>query len=148
MVHVLGAVVRPGVVDLPEHARVIDALHAAGGLRSGADPGELNLAQILTDGQQIVIGTRHHPSGDVRDGSGQTPGTGTSATTASEGPPVNLNSATQAQLEQLPGVGPVTAEKMVAWRTEHGRFSRIEELQEVDGIGPKTYARLAPHVRV
>ena len=61
---------------------------------------------------------------------------------------IDLNRATQAELEALPGVGPVTAAKILAWRTEHGRFSRVEELQEVSGIGPKTYAQIAPHVRV
>jgi competence protein ComEA len=61
---------------------------------------------------------------------------------------LDLNEADATQLEELPGVGPVTAGAIVAWRTEHGRFGTIEELQEVDGIGPKTYARIAPHVRV
>ena len=61
---------------------------------------------------------------------------------------VDLNAATLAQLDTLPGVGPVTAQRIVAWRTQHGHFSRVEELQEVDGIGPKTYAQIAPHVRV
>jgi competence protein ComEA len=78
-------------------------------------------------------------------------GAGGGATASGGGEPggqIDLNSATASQLDTLPGVGPVTAERIIAWRTEHRRFSRVEELQEVDGIGPKTYAQIAPHVRV
>jgi competence protein ComEA len=146
VVHVLGAVRRPGLVRLPEGSRVQDAIEAAGGLMPSADPAEINLAQPLGDGQQVFIGTKAHPSGEVR----QT-GAGGGATTAGgddAGGQIDLNSATASQLDTLPGVGPVTAERIIAWRTEHRRFSRVEELQEVDGIGPKTYAQIAPHVRV
>lgn len=153
LVHVLGAVRRPGVVTLPQTARVRDALAAAGGLTRAAAPGELNLAQVLTDGQQIVIGNRHRPSGEVRSGAS---GGGTNSSGAGASPGgsagttdvVDLNRATEAELDNLPGVGPVTAGKIVAWRTEHGRFTRVEELQEIDGIGPKTYAEIAPRARV
>lgn len=148
MVHVLGAVRKPGVVTLPERSRVRDALQACGGLRRDAAPGELNLAQILSDGQQVVIGTSKNPSGEVRDDSGATGGGTTLDGSKSGIGEVSLNSATQSQLEQLPGVGPVMAGKIIAWRDEHGRFSRVDELQEIDGIGPKTYAQIAPHVRV
>ena len=157
--HVLGAVRRPGVVSLPERARVSDALEAAGGLKADADPAELNLAQLLADGQQVVVGTAKRPSGQVRDGAGTTGSTGSGAgdsgssgSGSRSGPgaasQVDLNRATLAQLEELPGVGPVTAAKILAWRDEHSQFSRVEELQEIDGIGPKTYAQLAPRVRV
>jgi competence protein ComEA len=143
VVHVLGAVRHPGLVRLPENARVQDAIDAASGLTNRADPGELNLAQRLSDGQQVVIGTRTDPVGEVRDQPGSGRGGGAGATG-----PLDLNHASQPQLEELPGVGPVTAQSILAWRQQHGRFSRIEELQEVDGIGPKTYAEIAPHVRV
>ncbi len=154
VVHVLGAVRRPGLVDLRSGDRVQDAIDAAGGLTGKADPGELNLAQAVTDGQQIVVGTKNKPAGEVRDGSAS--GGGSSGNGAGgggsggggSGQPVNLNSASPAELEELPGVGPVMAGKIVAWRTENGRFSRIEELQEIDGVGPKTYAKLAPLCRV
>jgi competence protein ComEA len=143
VVHVLGAVRRPGLVKLPENSRVQDAIDAAGGLTRRADPGELNLAQPLADGQQLLIGTAGDPAGEVRDGGEQGEGTGGSATAT-----LDLNRANQPQLEELPGIGPVTAQAILNWRQQHGRFSRIEELQEVDGIGPKTYAQIAPHVRV
>jgi competence protein ComEA len=151
LVHVLGAVRRPGVVSLPERSRVLDAIRGAGGLRADAAPEDLNLAQVLTDGEQVLIGTRKKPVGEVRDGSGGTASGTTDAGSgggSDAGSVVDLNRATETQLEALPGIGPVTAGKITAWRTAHGRFSRIEELQEVDGIGPKTYAQLAPHVRV
>ena len=143
VVHIFGAVRHPGLVRLPESSRVQDAIDAAGGLTRRADPGELNLAQLLSDGQQVVIGTRGEPAGEVRDQAGSGTATGPSATGA-----LDLNRANQSQLEELPGVGPVTAQAILTWRQQHGRFSRIEELQEVDGIGPKTYAQIAPHVRV
>jgi competence protein ComEA len=143
VVHVLGAVRHPGLVKLGENSRVQDAIDAAGGLARRADPGELNLAQPLADGQQLVIGTEGDPAGEVRNGGESGTGSGSSATSA-----LDLNHANQAQLEELPGVGPVTAQAILTWRQQHGRFNRIEELQEVDGIGPKTYAQIAPHVRV
>jgi competence protein ComEA len=155
VVHVLGAVRHPGLVRLVAGARVQDAIKAAGGLRSDADPAELNLAQPLEDGVQVVVGTRSHPAGEVRS-SGGSSGTGSGgggsstggSTTGSAGAVVDLNRADVDQLDTLPGVGPVTAQKILDWREQHGRFTRADELQEVDGIGPKTYARIAPHVRV
>ncbi len=148
MVHVLGAVQKPGVVTLPERSRVRDAISAAGGLQRGAQPGQLNLAQVLADGQQVIIATKNQPSSEVRDGSGAAQQSNGDDSTSPAGAVVDLNSATQSQLEELPGVGPVTAGKIVAWRQEHGRFSRVEELQEIDGIGPKTFAQIAPRARV
>jgi competence protein ComEA len=144
VVHVLGEVRHPGLVRLPENARVQDAIDAAGGLTRQADPGELNLAQLLSDGQQVLIGTAHHPAGEVR----EQPGSGGAGSGPATQGALDLNRANQSQLEELPEVGPVTAQAILAWRQEHGRFTRIEELQEVDGIGPKTYGQIAPHVRV
>jgi competence protein ComEA len=156
VVHVLGAVRKPGLVTLTAGSRVQDAIAAAGGLTAKADPGELNLAQAVTDGQQIVVGTTKKPAGEVRNGTaggssgGAGPGgSGTAGSgTGGSGLPVDLNTASQAELEGLPGVGPVMAGKILAWRSENGRFSRVEELQEIDGVGPKTYAKLAPLCRV
>lgn len=141
LVHVLGQVRRPGVVELPQGARVQDALAAAGGLTAKAAPGDLNLAAEVTDGAQLVIGRR---DSELRGNTGSDAGGGTASSPA----PVDLNTATLAQLDALPGVGPVTAQKILAWRDSHSRFRSVAELQEVDGIGPKTYAELAPHVRV
>ena len=143
LVHVLGAVRSPGVVELPQGARVSDAIAKAGGLTAAADPGELNLAAAVADGSQLVIGTRGRPRGELR-GDGVEGGTGPAGSSAT----VSLNTATLEQLDTLPGVGPVTAQKILDWRKEHGRFTSVTELQEVDGIGPKTYADIAQNVRV
>ncbi len=148
LVHVLGAVITPGVVALHEGARVADALAAAGGLRSDADPAELNLAAVLADGSQVVIGTKAAPRGEVRAGTQPDGGTAVGPTGGATTALVNLNTATLEQLDALPGVGPVLAQAIIDYRTKHGKFGRIEELQEVDGIGAKTYAQIAPHVRV
>lgn len=149
-VHVVGDVLKPGVHRLTTGARVADAIEAAGGLTPEARPGELNLAQELVDGQQVVIGGPRRTS-EVRGGGESHDDAGAAAAGSPGGASagkLNLNTATAAQLDTLPGVGPVTAEKVVAWRTQHGKFTRIEELQEVPGIGPKTFAELAPHVTV
>jgi len=161
-VHVLGAVKHPGVVTLAVGARVQDALDRAGGVTKAADLGDLNLAQPIADGQQIYV-ARDGGQSQVRDpvtvpagggaasaGSDPTAATGSAGATpgGATGAPVNLNTATVDQLDQLPGVGPVTAQKIVDWRTQHGRFESTEQLQEVDGIGPKTYADLASMVTV
>ncbi|MDO5498964.1 MAG: helix-hairpin-helix domain-containing protein [Propionibacteriaceae bacterium] len=151
-IHVLGHVREPGVHRLPVGARVADAVEAAGGFAEDARPGELNLAQVLADGQQVLIGGPGRPS-EVRGGdSGGSPGgsaaAGGTAGTGPAGTKLNLNTANATQLDALPGVGPVTAEKIIAWRTQHGKFTRIEELQEVPGVGPKTFAELAPHLTV
>ncbi|MFW6600337.1 helix-hairpin-helix domain-containing protein [Propionibacteriaceae bacterium Y2011] len=151
-VHVTGAVREPGVVTVAEGARVGDVIDRAGGLTEAARPGRLNLAQLVADGDQVFVADEPGEESEVRAGSAGGGGAGGGgagggpggATTAK----VDLNTATLAQLEALPGVGPVTAQAIMSWREEHGRFSRIEELQEIDGIGPKTYARIAPHVRV
>jgi competence protein ComEA len=158
-VHVLGAVRRPGVVALPAGARVNDAVREAGGLKTSAHLGALNLAQPLGDGQQVYIARGGHTS-EVRDptapvvappaGGSTDGGVGAGGGPASAPPqgPVNLNSASLEQLDQLPGIGPVTAQKILDWRQQNGRFSAVEELQEVDGIGPKTFADLQPLVTV
>jgi competence protein ComEA len=144
VVHVAGAVRRPGLVRLGDRSRVQDAIDAAGGLTKAARPGDLNLAQVLSDGQQVLIGTANHPVAQVREGGGSPPTAGGSMQAGA----IDLNRASAAELEQLPGVGPVTAANIVGWRQQRGRFGSVSELQQVDGIGPKIYARIAPYVRV
>jgi competence protein ComEA len=146
LVHVIGAVLTPGLVKLQQGARVADAVSAAGGLRTDADPAELNLAATVSDGSQIIIGTKSAPRGEVREGSASSVSVAEGGSAANA--VIDLNTATLAQLDTIPGVGPVTAQAILDYRTKHGRFTRIEELQEVDGIGSKTYAQIAPHVRV
>ena len=149
VVHVLGAVRRPGVVKLPEGSRVADAISAAGGLADRAVTGRLNLAQVLFDGQQVYLSARADaPSevtgpGPASGGGDGSPGSGGTSTQK-----VNLNTASATELETLPGVGPATAQAIVAWREQHGRFTSVNDLQQVDGIGPKTFAKLAPLVTV
>lgn len=134
-VDVTGKVRRPGIVVLDAGARVVDALAAAGGERTGVDLSSLNLARVLVDGEQIVVGA---PGGTVPVVPAAPGGT------ASSGAPValvNLNTASQAELETLPDVGPVTALAILSWRDEHGGFTSVDELLEVDGIGDATQTR-------
>ncbi|RIJ77110.1 ComEA family DNA-binding protein [Nakamurella silvestris] len=150
VVSVTGLVHRQGVVTLPQGARVADAIAAAGGVRSKADLAGVNLAQRLADGDSVVIGpagtstTRQSAPGQ---GTSDAPGTGSSAGDVA-GPPqlVDLNTATESELEQLPGVGPVMAGNIIAWRESHGTFTSIDQLEEVGGIGEVRLARLAPLV--
>lgn len=145
VVHVGGAVVEPGVRELEEGARVQDAVDAAGGFAEGAARDELNLARVLVDGEQIVV-----PSLEEADAAaGAAPDGGVGATGASSaGGKVNLNRATAAELDALPGVGPSTAEKIVADREANGPFRTVEDLKRVSGIGDKKFADLADLVCV
>lgn len=148
LVHVDGAVRTPGVVQVEPGARVQDAVDAAGGFTAEADTTRLNLARAVADGERLWV---PRPGEDVPDLVGSDPGgmpgqPPASGAGAGSGLQVNLNSADQATLEELPGVGPVTAAAIIAWRTEHGRFSTTDELLEVSGIGEATLDKLLPHV--
>ena len=137
-VDIAGKVRRPGVATLPAGARVVDALEHAGGARGRVDLTSLNLARLLVDGEQILVGAPAHAMGPAAGAvAGAAPVTGEL---------VSLNTASAEQLETLPGVGPVTSQKILSWRTEHGAFASVDELLEVDGIGEKTLAELAPLV--
>lgn len=137
VVDVAGKVRRPGIAVLEPGARVIDAIRAAGGARAGVRLTGLNLARLLVDGEQILVGVAPAPGVAASAATGA-PGAG--------GGLVSINTATAAQLEELPGVGPVTAEAIISFRTEHGAFSSVEELLDVSGIGEATLAEIAPHV--
>jgi competence protein ComEA len=143
VVDVEGRVRHPGLQRLPSGSRVADAVRAAGGVGAGAVLARLNVARLLVDGEQIVVPGPDDPvpAAGGADGAGPPPGS------ASAGP-LDLNSATQEGLDALPGVGPVLAARILAWRTAHGRFTSVDELGEVPGIGPKALERLRPLVRV
>lgn len=146
VVHVAGAVVKPGLVRLPAGARVADAVDAAGGLRPDADLDRLNLAALLADGQRVwvpVVGQDAPP--EVGPGGG--PG---GAGAAGNGAPaiVDLNTATATELESLPGVGPATAQAILDQRRRVGRFRSVDDLLDVRGIGPSKLAALRDRVRV
>ena len=140
VVDVAGKVRRPGIVVLPAGSRVVDALEAAGGARRGVDLSPLNLARPLNDGEQILVGV-------------DAPAQGAGGGPAAGGPAggagsqlVNINTASLDELDTLPGVGPVTAQAIVDWRTRHGGFTAVDDLLEVDGIGDATLQKLAPLV--
>ena len=137
---VVGLVARPGLVTLPAGARVADAVEAAGGLLPGADPASVNLAAPVPDGAQIAVGVPGAPAGP--DGGGTAAGPGAGAA------PVDLNAATAAELDALPGIGPVLAQRIVDHRGRHGPFRTVDQLDDVPGIGPAIAAELADLVRV
>lgn len=126
LVHVAGDVSRPGVYALPIGARVIDAVTAAGGALAGADTTTVNLARVVEDGEQIVVGRV------AAQGSGR----------------LDLNTATAEELDGLPGIGPVIAARIVQWRSDHGRFRTIDQLKDVSGVGAATFASLRKLIAV
>lgn len=139
VVHVAGAVSSPGVYTLPADSRVDDAVRAAGAT-ADADLSQLNLAQKLADGQKITVPV-----------AGATPADGSSAATTADsdnGALVNINTATQEELETLPSIGEVRAQAIIAYREEHGGFRTTDELMEVSGIGEKIFADISPHITV
>ena len=131
MVDVAGAVARPGLYRLPRGSRVADAVARAGGLTRHAERTAVNLAAPVADGQQVLVASRGSPGAAAA-------GSASGATTG----PVSLSSASVEQLDTLPGVGPVTAQKIVAYRQEHGPFTSVEALDAIPGIGPARIADL------
>jgi competence protein ComEA len=127
VVHVAGAVQRPGVYRLPLGARVADAVKRAGGFEPDAGEDAINLAARLSDGQQVVV---------------PAPGAPGAAGTEAAGGPISLGSATAEQLDEIEGIGPVTAEKIIEFRDEHGGLSSIDQLDQISGIGPSTMEAL------
>ncbi len=161
VVSVVGLVNQPGLVTVAPQARVADAVQAAGGPLTGADTLGLNLARRVADGEQIVVGIATPAGHPVLLGSSAGAGPAAAASDGggrdaasdgggSAGParPLDLNSATAEQLDALPGVGPVTAAAILGWRQANGRFTSVDQLGEVDGIGPARLEKLRPLVRV
>lgn len=147
-VHVAGAVREPGLVELPAGSRVADAVEAAGGPSRHAATASVNLARPLVDGEQVLVRKRGDPvvaagapgpGGGVANEAGSTGGPAT---------PLDVNAATLEQLDSLPGIGPVLAQRILDWRTANGAFTTVEELAEVKGIGEATLADLRAAVRV
>jgi competence protein ComEA len=146
MVDVSGAVANPGVYTLLQDSRVQDAIEAAGGLSALADPSQLNLAARLKDGTQVFIPTlvptlsaENLPSGSIRQGQPILPVTPGK---------VNINTAGLEELDTLPGIGPITAQKIIDYRQENGPFAAIEDIVKVDGIGPATLEKLKELITV
>jgi competence protein ComEA len=135
VVHVAGAVEDPGVYRLPAGSRVAQALERAGGPRGGAQPDAINLAARLADGQQVVVPTARAPG--AGGGTAASPGDG----------PISLGSAELADLEQIEGIGPVTAQKILDYRDERGGIAAVEELDAVPGIGPATLETLSDRLQ-
>ena len=141
-VHVAGQVRRPGLYRLPAGSRVADAVEAAGGPAEGAWLDGINLAAPLADGVQVYVPGRDQADMGIPGGPG--------ASRGFLGPPLplDLNRATAEQLEALPGIGPALAERIVAYRRQHGPFRRLEDLTRVSGVGPKTVEALRAYVTV
>jgi competence protein ComEA len=154
VVHVAGAVKKAGIVELPGNSRVHQAIAAAGGAAPAADLNRLNLASVLEDGQKIHVPSRGEAaSPEAAEGGAPSAGGGegsaSSGVTSGGGGPapggkVNLNSAGAEELAELPKVGPVLAQRIVDWRKEHGPFKTVEEVDAVDGVGPKMLEALLP----
>ncbi len=150
-VHVGGAVAAPGVYDLAEGARVLDAVEAAGGFAEGAARDALNLARAVSDGEQVVVPSEADIAAQEvasAGAGGAAAGAGASAAAGGAGGKVNINTASAAQLDTLPGVGASTAEKIVADREANGPFKTVEDLKRVSGIGDKKFAALADAICV
>src|SRR5207245_10451085 len=137
VVDVVGAVRKPGVYDFAQGARVIDAVRAAGGFLPDAEPQAINLARPLVDGEQVVVPKKGETLPGAAGGSAQQPGG-----------KVNINNATESDFENLPGIGPVLAQKIVDYRNQHGTFRTIQDLMKVTGIGQKKFDSLSAYVTV
>lgn len=146
-VHVDGAVHLPGVVSLPSGARVFEAIDAAGGASEDAELREMNLAARVTDGQKLVIPARASPLSAEADGR-PTPAATPQTPTAAGAPRININTASQRVLETLPGIGPVTAGRIVEYRQSNGPFARIEQLRDARLVNAPTYERIRGLVSV
>ena len=148
VVHITGEVKKEGVVYLKEGARVIDAIEKAGGETKEADLSQVNLAYILQDGQKIYIPNKNEKNSEyITENIGNNVEEN-STSTREEGKKVNINTASIEELDQLPGIGPSIAQRIVDYRTEHGKFKTIEEIQDVKGIGDAKYDEIKDNITV
>jgi len=138
-VHVLGRVARPGLYSLPDGSRAVDVIAAAGGFAEGADPGAVNLARLLVDGEQLYV----PEAGEAVAGAASP-----AAVSGAAGGRVNLNTADAAALDTLPRIGPALAARIISWRDANGRFAAVEDLLAVSGIGESTLDGLRDLVTV
>lgn len=142
-VHAAGAVARPGVVQVPAGARVVDVVEAAGGAAPDADLNQVNLAELVTDGERVYIPRAGEVVAPLASSAG-----GGGAGEAAASAVVNINEASESELEALPGVGPATAKAIVDYRTQNGRFRSVDDLLNVRGIGPAKLEQIKPYARV
>ena len=141
VVDVAGKVKHPGIYKLPQGSRAANAIKAAGGALKGVSLTDINLAELLTDGQQIIVGAPAVSTASKSKKSGASKGKISSGT-------ININTATVAQFEQLPGIGAVMAARILAYRTAHGAFATIDDLTKVSGMGKSKFANLKNFVRI
>jgi competence protein ComEA len=153
-VHVIGAVPRPGLYEFSEGARIQDAIDAAGGMLSTANMDAINLAALLTDGQQLNIPYKSgsEPAEDtsalVLPGATESEESNNSIVTESRGDLININTASLEELDTLPGIGPTIAQRIIDYREQNGAFSTIEEIMDVSGIGPATFDNIKDLITV
>ena len=136
IINVAGKVNNPGVYQLPKGSRVIDAIKAAGNQRNGVDISDINLARILVDGEQILVGSPKPSSGKI------------AAKKITIDNPLDLNRATITQLDTLPGIGPVTAQRIIDYRTKVGRINSVDELKKISGLGGTKFEEIKSLLRV
>lgn len=137
-VHIVGEIVAPGIYELDSGARIVDVIFAAGGFSEKADQASVNLAREVTDGEQVVVFRVGQAPSSTMGGVGSTSSSGESL--------ISLNRGSQAELEQLPGVGPALAARMIDWRTANGGFKKKEDLLNISGIGDKLFAGIKNEV--
>jgi len=136
IINVAGKVNNPGVYQLPQGSRVIDAIKAAGNQHKGVDISDINLARLLVDGEQILVGSAKPSSGK------------TSVKKITTDNPLDINRATIAQLDTLPGIGPVTAQRIIDYRTKVGRINSVDELKKISGLGGAKFEEIKSLLRV
>ena len=152
VVDVSGEVKTPSVIELPPDSRINDAIRAAGGLTKNADITQINRAAVISDGEKIFIPTKQNEQSEDGSNLSETSGqnsTGMTGNTGEQGTgtgQININNASSTKLQEVPGIGPVTADKIIQYRTANGLFRKLEDIMKVSGIGDKTFAKMKPYI--